>query len=289
MRSAGRSRLEELDPVRERLAREVGVRSRHLHERELEREPRVGALPCVIDGDREQVDQPQDSGLGELVGLLAEELFRLLRHGQRVGDVPHVLHQQQVAKMLEQVRDEPAEILALLGEVLDEEQRAGRIAVDDHVAQPKQRLLVDRADELEHRLGVDRARGRGRELVERRHGIAERAACSARDERERGVLCLDPLAVGDTAEQRDEIRQPRSLEHERLAARPHRREHLLQLGRAEDEDEVRRRLLDELEERLPGSIRELVRLVEDVDLVAALDGLEDDALADLADIVDPAL
>ena len=32
-----------------------------------------------------------------------------------------------------------------------------------------------------------------------------------------------------------------------------------------------------------------MRLVEDVDLVAALGGLEDDALADLADVVDPAL
>ena len=32
-----------------------------------------------------------------------------------------------------------------------------------------------------------------------------------------------------------------------------------------------------------------MRLVEDVDLVAALDGLEHDAVADLADVVDPAL
>ena len=111
----------------------------------------------------------------------------------------------------------------------------------------------------------------------------------ARDERERGVLRLDALAVGDAPEQRDEVGQPRPLEDERLAARAHGREHLLQLGRAEDEDEVGRRLLDELQERLPRGIGELVRLVEDVDLVAALDRLEDDALADLADVVDPAL
>src|SRR5438132_2845769 len=52
---------------------------------------------------------------------------------------------------------------------------------------------------------------------------------------------------------------------------------------------MRRRLLDQLEQRVPGGIRELVRLVEDVDLVAALRGLEDDAVADLADVVDPAL
>ena len=67
------------------------------------------------------------------------------------------------------------------------------------------------------------------------------------------------------------------------------RQHLLQLGRAEDEDEVGRRLLDQLQQRVEGGVRELVRLVEDVDLVAALDRLHDDALADLADVVDAAL
>ena len=40
---------------------------------------------------------------------------------------------------------------------------------------------------------------------------------------------------------------------------------------------------------MPGCVRELVRLVEDVDLEAALDRLEDDALPDLADVVDAAL
>ncbi len=129
----------------------------------------------------------------------------------------------------------------------------------------------------------------GGELVERRHRVAERAARGARDQRERRVLRLDALAVRDAAQERDEVGQPRSLEDERLAARPHRREHLLQLGRAEDEDEVGRRLLDELEQRLPRGVGELVRLVEDVDLVPPLDRLEDDALADLADVVDPAL
>ena len=143
------ARLEQLDAVRERLAREVGVRSRHLHERELERKPRVGALSRVLDRDGEEVDQPQDGRLGELVRLLAEELLRLLGDRQRVGDVAHVLHEQQMAEVLEEVGDEPAEILSLLRELLDEEQRAGRVPVDDHVAEPEQRLLVDRADELQ--------------------------------------------------------------------------------------------------------------------------------------------
>src|SRR3712207_8598967 len=47
-----------------------------------------------------------------------------------------------------------------------------------------------------------------------------------------------------------------------------RSDHLREVGRAEDEDEMRRRLLDHLQQRVPRSVGELVRLVEDVDLVA---------------------
>ena len=63
--------------------------------------------------------------------------------------------------MLEQVGDEPAEILALLGELLDERQRAGGVAVDDEVAEPEERLLLDRAEQLEDGLDGDLPLGRG--------------------------------------------------------------------------------------------------------------------------------
>ena len=131
--------------------------------------------------------------------------------------------------------------------------------------------------------------GRRRELVERRLGVAERASRAARDQRQRRVRRLDPLAVADAPQHAHELLQPRPREDERLAARAHGRQHLGEVGGAEDEDEVGRRLLDQLQQRVPGGVGELVRLVEDVDLVAALGGLEHDALADLADVVDAAL
>ena len=81
----------------------------------------------------------------------------------------------------------------------------------------------------------------------------------------------------------------RPREHERLAARADGRQDLCEVGRAEDEDEVGRRLLDQLQQRVEGGVRELVRLVEDVDLVATLDGLKHGVVADVPDVVDPAL
>ena len=191
--------------------------------------------------------------------------------------------------MLEQVVDQPSQVLALVGELFDEREQAGRVLVDDQVAEPEERLLVDCAEQLQHGLdGHLAVRCRG-ELVERRDRVAEAPARAPRDQREGGVGRLDLLAVGDLAEQLRELGQPRAGEEEGLAARAHGPEHLVELGRAEDEDEVRRRLLDQLQERIPRGVGELVRLVEDVDLEAALDRLEDDVLADLADVVDPAL
>ncbi len=61
---------------------------------------------------------------------------------------------------------------------------------------------------------------------------------------------------------------------------------LLGLGRREDELEVRRRLLDELEQRVEALRRDHVGLIDDVDLVAAADRREEGPLPQVAGIVD---
>ena len=254
----------------ERLAREIGCGPRHLYERDLERQARIGALANVVDCDGEQVDEAQHRRLRNLVRLLTQALLRLLGDGKRLRHVAHVLHEQQFAQVFEQVEDDSAEILSLLRELLEEEERSGRVAIDDHVAQPQQRLLVDGADELQDGLRIDRAVRRRSELVECGHRVAERASGGPCDERESRVLCLDALTLGDAAQECHDLGQSRTLEDERLAARAHGGDHADEIRRAEDKQQVGRRLLDQLEQRVPGLARQLVRLVDDVDLVAAL-------------------
>ncbi len=187
--------LETFEPERERLAREIGAGPGHLDEPELERQARVAALTHVVDGDVQQVDQPDHGRRAELVRLLAQPLARLLGHRQRLRHLAGVLDEHQVPQVLEQVEDEPAEVLPLLGELLEEDERTGGVAVDDEVAEAEQHLLLDRAEQLQHVLHRDRAAGRRGELVERRDGVAERPARRARDERERRVRHVHALAV----------------------------------------------------------------------------------------------
>ena len=158
------------------------------------------------------------------------------------------------------------------------------------VSQSRKRTSSSTAvPELQDVLDGDRLAGRRGELVERRDRVAVRAAGAARDEGERRVGRVDPFPVADRAQGLDELAHAGALEDERLTTRADGRDHLREVRRAEHEDEVGRRLLDELQERVPGLIRELVRLVDDVDLVLALGRAEHRSLADLAHLVDPAL
>ena len=264
---------------------------RHLHERELERQARVAALAHVVDRDREQVDQPQDRRLAELVRLRAQPLARLLGHAAATR-APRPCAARASAgagarsgRVTSRPRSWPCSESSSTN--------VSAPAVSRSTTRSQSRKSASSStvpSSCEHRLHGDLVPGRGRR--------AGRASTSASRYEPRAARATSASAwsgasissrVRDHAQHLDEILQPRPLEDERLAARAHRRQHLREVGRAEDEDEVRRRLLDQLQQRVPRRVRELVRLVEDVDLVAALDRLQHDAVADLADVVDAAL
>ena len=131
---------------------------------------------------------------------------------------------------------------------------------------------------------------RGRELVERRGGVAERSARAARDQaraRSPASRCPRRRRPGAGASR---ARSSRG----RWNTNVWQRERTVGITFA-------RSVVQKTKSRWGGgssisfssafqaASRELVRLVEDVDLVSALDRLEHDALADLPDVVDAAL
>ena len=99
--------------------------------------------------------------------------------------------------MLEQFGDEAGQILALVGELLDEREQAAGVAVDDQVADSEQGLLLDGAEELQDPLHRDLAVRRGGKLIESRHCVAEASAGAPGDEGEGCVRDVDLLAVRD--------------------------------------------------------------------------------------------
>ena len=119
--------------------------------------------------------------------------------------------------------------------------------------------------------------------------VAQAAGRRAGDQLERRGLGRDALAVGDDLQAGYGGGQGDAPEVEALAARDDRRGHLVGLGSREDEDDVRRRLFQRLEQRVEGRVGQHVDFVDQVDLVLAGARREGHLVAQAADLVDAAV
>ena len=122
-----------------------------------------------------------------------------------------------------------------------------------------------------------------------REGVAGGPAAGPHDQRQRGRLDRDALLLAELGEVGRQ--QPRRDQPERVVVGPRadRADDLLGLGRGEDELDVLRRLLDELEQGVEALRGHHVGLVDDVDLVAAAHRREERLLAQVAGVVDAAV
>ena len=196
----------------------------------------------------------------------------------------------QVAQPAEQVLGEAARVLAGLDDPVDhpEDRRAvtGGERVDDVVEQALGGVAEQPGREC---VGDALGPGAAHELVEHGEGVAGRAAAGADHERQRGRLDGDAFLLAELGEVGRQ--QPRRDQPERVVvgARADRRQHLVGLGGGEDEPQMRRRLLDELEQGVEALRGDHVGLVDDVDLVFAADGREERLLAQVTRVVDAAV
>ena len=213
------------------------------------------------------------------------------------GPVTRGGHDDEVAEALQQILDKAARILAGLDDAVDRGERAPGIhsseRVDDLVKEgrvrvPEQRhraLVLDRASRRRAACGAGAQLGTGDELVEQREGVAHRAAARADDQGQYARLHRDLLGFAELLHVVEHLRGRHEPERVVVRAAADRADDLLGLGRREDEFDVIRRLLDELEQRVEALGRHHVRLVEDEDLVAVAGGGEGGALAQVARVV----
>jgi hypothetical protein len=153
-----------------------------------------------------------------------------------------VLDEHQVPEMLEQVGDQPPEIVALLGELLQEDERARRVPVDDEVAQAEgTRPRPSRAAAASWTLIVLPVAEASWSVSTRRRGTPRPPRA---DQGEGRIGHLHPLAVGDPTQLPARVGQPRPRWSRTSGGATTQSPARLQLGRAEDEEQVRRGLLD---------------------------------------------
>ena len=208
------------------------------------------------------------------------EQSRVARRGQH-GEVPHVLEQ-------------------IAAEALARRSRASCSVAERAQAAPPASPASTASATVDARAGDRRRRARARtrrtsaapsprRRAPARAATARRAGCPR--PRARRARCASSAARSSSATTRRSsraraARRPMRREVVALAARDDRRQHLVRVGGREDELDVRRRLLERLQQRVERVLREHVHLVDDVDLEAALDRPVRDRLHQVAHLVD---
>ena len=158
-------------------------------------------------------------------------------------------------------------------------------------------FIGHRGNRVEHRLAADQAEhgrdvidpnllaGKGDYLIESALGVAHAAVGGTSDETERRVLNGNRLRIRDHPQLIGYLLPADGPQLVDLRSRQDRLRNLLDLRRRHHEHDVRRRLLDRLEQRVERVAGELVDLVDDVDLVSVADRCHrqtgDDHLADV--------
>ena len=125
----------------------------------------------------------------------------------------------------------------------------------------------------------------GEELVHDGHRVTHRPGARAYHQGQHAVLDRDRLAPADLREVLAQGAGRHQPEGVVVRTRPDRPDDLLGLGRGEDELQMLRRLLDDLQQGVEARRGDHVGLVDDVDLVAAARRAEERLLAQLTGVV----
>ncbi len=197
-----------------------------------------------------------------------------------------LVDEEDAAEVLGEVDRELLHRHAAGDDLVGELDETPTVAVGDRVRELVEVVQTDEPEFLTDLLERDGTFGEAHDLIEERVRVAQRAGRLLRDPEERLIVGVDRHLRGDLGELRLHLVNGNEAEVELLAARTDRRRNLVDLRRREDEDDVRRRLLDRLEQRVERAVTEHVDFVDDVDLVPSRGGREEHLVLDLAHVVD---
>ncbi len=160
--------------------------------------------------------------------------------------------------------------------------------------QPLEDGIGNRAHELaDLRGGKDRAvlldRRRGNRLVHDGERVAHRAVSCLGQQGKGRIFSVDFFFDGDHLQLGENVVELDCVKAEVLAARTDRLRNVLRFRRGHHEDDVRRRLFQCFQQGIEGCFSDLMRLIEDVNLVAVARGRVAGGVTQFANLINAAI
>ncbi|SJN39695.1 Putative NADH dehydrogenase/NAD(P)H nitroreductase SCO5049 [Micrococcus luteus Mu201] len=229
---------------------------------------------------------------GELRGLRRQTPHLVLRHA--VQDRPGLLRQgtgdHEVSEAVQQVLHEPARVLAGLHHTVHHAEHGGGVVRGDGVDHVVQQGFRGEAEQAHRELVRDLALlGARDQLVQHGERVTHRARAGAHHERQHALLHGHGLLRAQLLEVGDERLRRHEPERVVVGAGADGPDDLLRLRGGEDELQMLRRLLHDLEQRVEARRGDHVRLVDDEDLVAVPDRGERGPFAQAAGVLHTAV
>jgi hypothetical protein len=256
-----------------------------LDNRQFERELTIGTDAQLVIQFAEQFD-PTHQGAEISAVRLTLDLRCFFFGNIKERTIGASAEQHHGAQPLDQIAGKLTQVGARSGDIGDHLQRARQITGDQCVRQRRHFLHFAGAKQVPHLFERYGSATVCHQLVEHAERIAHTAGSGA------GNRFGDARFQGDAFLSRDrpQVRRNRgngmAVEDETLTARQDRRRHLVNFGRRQDKERVRRRLFERLQQRIERRRREHMHFVDDVDLGARNCRAELHALDDLARIFD---
>ena len=209
-----------------------------LDQRRLQAGARVGPVLDRAQGLGQEVEQAHEARARHARGLLGEALVDVGGQAQLGGHLAQRLHDEQVARVGLEVLEELGDVAAGVGQARGGEPGGAGVAGGHGVEGLEEQVRVGDAEHGEDVLGGDVGARVGHELLERAQRVAERAGRVAGEQGDGVGRDLDRLGGGHARDDDGDLLDRRAREVEAVAAVDDRRQHLLGLGRGEDEDRV---------------------------------------------------
>ncbi len=207
-----------------------------------------------------------------------------------VGGIGNGLQQDQVAEPFEEIDREASWVVPRVDDLLDGPEQSRAVGRRQRVDGGVDECDVGDAEQCECALVGDAlVVGAGEELIEDRQRVTRRTTTGTDDQRVDLGRDGHALPLTDLLQQPAHDRRGEQTERVVVRTRTDRRQHLLGFGRREHEDQVLRRLLHDLEQRVEAGVGHHVRLVDDEHAITRLGRRIERAVAQLAGVVDAAM